>query len=47
MNDGAAIMSAHAKVGKDDLAAKVAEAFEGTGYLPDLLITAPAAARMW
>jgi len=43
----AAFMSAHAKLKKDDLAAKVAKAYEGSGYLPDLLITAPAAARMW
>jgi len=39
----AAIVSAHGKLKKDDLAAKVAEAFDGSGYLPDLLITAPVA----
>ena len=38
-----AIVSAHAKLKKDDLAAKVAKAHKGSGYLPDLLITAPAA----
>lgn len=38
-----AIVSAHAKLKKQDLAAKVAEAFDGSGYLPDLLVTAPAA----
>ncbi|MCF8508481.1 MAG: hypothetical protein K9G83_07065, partial [Hyphomonadaceae bacterium] len=34
-----AVIKAHAKLKKDDLAAKVAEAFKGSGYLPDLLVT--------
>ncbi len=38
-----AVIKAHAKLKKDELAAKVGEAFAGVGYLPDLLITpAPA-----
>jgi len=32
-------LKAHAKLKKDDLAVKTARAFEGTGYLPDLLVT--------
>jgi ParB family chromosome partitioning protein len=32
-------LTAHAKLKKDELAAKVEAAFEGTGYLPDLLVT--------
>jgi len=38
-----AIIKAHAKLKKDELAAKVGEAFAGVGYLPDLLVT-PASA---
>jgi ParB family transcriptional regulator, chromosome partitioning protein len=34
-----AALKAHAKLRRDDLAAKVGEAFEGSGYLPDLLVT--------
>lgn len=34
-----AIIKAHAKLKKDELAAKVGEAFAGAGYLPDLLVT--------
>jgi len=34
-----AALKAHAKLKKDDLAANVGEAFEGTGYLPDILVT--------
>lgn len=34
-----AALKAHAKLKKDELAAKVGEAFAGTGYLPDLLVT--------
>lgn len=34
-----AALKAHAKMKKDELAAKVGEAFAGTGYLPDLLVT--------
>jgi ParB family chromosome partitioning protein len=34
-----AAMAAHAKLKKDELAARVDEAFAGTGYLPDLLVT--------
>ena len=34
-----AVIKAHAKLKKDELAAKVGEAFAGVGYLPDLLIT--------
>jgi ParB family chromosome partitioning protein len=37
------IIKAHAKLRKDDLAAKVSAAFEGAGYLPEILVT-PAAA---
>lgn len=32
-------LKAHAKLKKDELAAKVGEAFAGTGYLPDILLT--------
>lgn len=32
-------MKAHAKLKKEELAAKVAIAFEGAGYLPDILAT--------
>lgn len=32
-------IKAHAKLRKDDLAAKVASLFEGAGYLPDILLT--------
>jgi ParB family chromosome partitioning protein len=32
-------LKAHGKLKKDDLAATVARAFEGTGYLPELLVT--------
>lgn len=35
-----ASLKALAKLRKDDLAARADEAFEGTGYLPDLLVTA-------
>ena len=35
-----ATLKAHAKLKRDDLAARVGEAFAGTGYLPDLLVTA-------
>jgi ParB family transcriptional regulator, chromosome partitioning protein len=35
----AALLKAHAKLKRDDLAAKVGAAFEGSGYLPDLLTT--------
>lgn len=34
-----AAMTAHAKLKKDDLVARVDQAFAGTGYLPDLLAT--------
>ncbi len=34
-----AVIKAHAKLKKDELAAKVGEAFAGVGYLPDLLVT--------
>lgn len=34
-----AALKAHAKLKKDELAAKVGEAFAGTGYLPDVLVT--------
>ena len=34
-----AAMTAHAKLKKDELAARVDQAFAGTGYLPDLLVT--------
>jgi hypothetical protein len=34
-----ATLKAHAKLKRDDLAAKVGEALAGTGYLPDLLVT--------
>jgi ParB family chromosome partitioning protein len=37
------IVKAHAKLRKDDLAAKVSAAFDGAGYLPEILVT-PAAA---
>lgn len=33
------ILKAHAKLRKDDLAAKVAAAYEGVAYLPDSLVT--------
>lgn len=33
------LLRAHAKLRKDDLAASVAGAFEGAGYLPDILVT--------
>ncbi|MDP3736419.1 MAG: ParB/RepB/Spo0J family partition protein [Hyphomonadaceae bacterium] len=33
------MLKAHAKLKKDDLAARVGEVFDGTGYLPDLLVT--------
>jgi ParB family chromosome partitioning protein len=33
------LLKAHAKLKKDDLAASVAGAFEGAGYLPDILVT--------
>jgi ParB family chromosome partitioning protein len=33
------LLKAHAKLKKDDLAARVARAFEGAGYLPDILVT--------
>lgn len=37
------VIKAHAKLKKDELAAKVGEAFAGVGYLPDILVTsAPA-----
>jgi hypothetical protein len=40
-----AVIKAHAKLKKDELATKVGEAFAGVGYLPDLLVTpAPACA---
>lgn len=39
----AAIASAHAILKKDEIVAKVAEVFYGSGYPPDLRITAPAA----
>ncbi len=32
-------MKGYAKLKRDELAGKVSEAFEGTGYLPDLLVT--------
>jgi ParB family chromosome partitioning protein len=35
----AAMLKAHAKLKKDELAAKVGAAFKGTGYLPELLVT--------
>ncbi len=34
-----AVIKAHAKLKKDELAAKVGEVFAGVGYLPDLLVT--------
>jgi len=34
-----ATLKAHGKLRKEELAAKVSEAFEGAGYLPDMLIT--------
>lgn len=34
-------IKAYAKLKKDDLAAKIGQAFEGSGYLPDLLVTEP------
>jgi hypothetical protein len=33
-------LKAHAKLRKDDLAAKVCVVFDGAGYLPDILVTA-------
>lgn len=36
-------IKAHAKLRKDDLAAKVATLFEGSHYLPDILVTPVAA----
>lgn len=39
------LIKAHAKLRKDDLAAKVSAAFEGVGYLPDILVTPSAAGR--
>ena len=41
-----AIIKAHAKLKKDELAAKVGEAFAGAGYLPDLLVTPVSAGRL-
>lgn len=35
------LLKAHAKLKKDDLAAKVAGVFDGAGYLPDILVTPP------
>ncbi|MDP3736440.1 MAG: hypothetical protein Q8R02_03565 [Hyphomonadaceae bacterium] len=34
-----AFFGTHAKLKKDELAARVAAALEGNGYLPDLLVT--------
>lgn len=41
-----AVIKAHAKLKKDELAAKVGEVFAGVGYLPDLLVT-PASAGVY
>lgn len=41
-----ALIKAHAKLRKDDLAAKVCGLFEGTGYLPGILVTPVAAGRL-
>jgi ParB family chromosome partitioning protein len=40
-----AALKAHAKLKKDELAAKVGEAFAGSRYLPDMLVTAVPAGR--
>ncbi len=40
-----AAMKAPAKLKKDELAAKVEEAFAGKGYLPDMLVTPVPAGR--
>lgn len=40
------VLKAHAKLRKDDLAAKVAAAFEGAGYLPEILVTPMAAGSL-
>ena len=37
------IVKAHAKLKKDELAAKVSAMFEGSHYLPDILVTPVAA----
>jgi ParB family chromosome partitioning protein len=41
-----AVIKAHAKLKKDELAAKVGEALAGAGYLPDVLITAVSAGSL-
>ncbi len=33
------LLKAHARLKKDDLAARLADVFEGAGYLPDILVT--------
>ena len=40
------LLKAHRKLRKDDLAAKVSSAFEGSGYLPDILVTPPSAGAL-
>lgn len=40
------LLKAHAKLRKDELAAKVAIAFDGAGYLPDILLTPVAAGSL-
>ena len=40
------LLKAHAKLRKDDLATKVATAFEGSGYLPEILLTPVASGHL-